>query len=239
MPDPVIEARTLTVRRGNRTVLDAVDVSVARGEVTGLIGPNGVGKSTLMSVAGGLLAYQGGSVVAAGREVSDDPRAARRAVRAVFWPGPANHALTGAAYLRFLRAHWQAAWRPAMADWLTAALGMGAYLARPILTYSHGTTAKLAVIAALSFEAEAYLLDEALNGMDHRAVANLAPVLRGEAAAGRAVMVASHVVPVVHRLCDRVIVLSGAGPQAALPGGPQGGSEAAVEDALAALYEGA
>ena len=235
MPDAVVEAEGLVLRYGARTVLDGLDLSVARGRVTGLIGPNGVGKSSLLAAAGGLVPYQSGSLRVAGREVSADVSAARRAARSVFWPDEANRALTGAAYLAFLRAHRQAAWRAGAAAALTDALSMAAHLARPVLTYSHGTKAKLSLIAALSFEAEAYLLDEALNGLDHRATAAMTAHLRGEASKGRAVVVASHALPMLHRLCDDVAVLT-ARAATVLPGAPAGGAEADIAAALDAAY---
>ena len=236
MSELVIAARGLVLRYGARTVLDGLDLAVARGRVTGLIGPNGVGKSSLLAAAGGLIPYQGGSLRVAGQEVSADVFAARCAARSVFWPEDANKALTGAAYLAFLRAHRQAAWRAGAAATLTDALGMEEHLARPVLTYSHGTKAKLGLIAALSFEAEAYLLDEALNGLDHRATRAMTTYLREEAEEGHAVVVASHVVPMLHRLCDDVVVLTGRGATV-LPGAPAGGAEDLIEDALSAAYE--
>ena len=236
MPDAVIEAEGLVLRYGARTVLDGLDLRVARGRVTGLVGPNGVGKSSLLAAAGGLIPHQGGSLRVAGREVSADVFAARRAARFVFWPSDANRALTGAAYLSFLRTHRQAAWRADATAALTGLLGMEAHLARPVLTYSHGTRAKLSLIAALSFEAEAYLLDEALNGLDHRATAAMAAYLRAEAADGRAVIVASHALPMLHRLCDDVAVLT-ARAATVLPGAPAGGAEADIAAALDAAYE--
>ena len=237
MPDPVIVADRLTLSRGGRAVLTGVDLTVQAGRVTGLVGPNGVGKSSLLAAAGGLLAYQGGSLRVGGREVADDPRAARRAARTASWPSPANHALTGAAYLAFLRAHRRDAWRADTAEAAAEASDLAPHLGRPITTYSHGTLAKLSLVAALGFEAETYLLDEALNGLDHRATTRLSALLRAEAAAGRAVVVASHALAVLHRLCDDVVVLTGQGSQAVLPGGPAGGDEATIEAALEAAYD--
>ena len=236
MPEPVIAIQGLTLRRGGATVLEGLSLDVPAGRILGLIGPNGVGKSSLMAVVGGTLAYQGGSVRVAGREVAHDPFAARRAARAVHWPSDTNRALTGASYLRFLRAHRADAWRAEVAERLTEALGMADLMTRPILTYSHGTKGKLALIAALSFGAHVYLLDEALNGLDHRAARAVTAHLRGEAAAGRSVVLASHAVPLLHRACDEVAVLTRM-RATVLPGGPSGGAEAVIEAALDDAYD--
>ena len=231
----LLQVRALTVRRAGRPVVTGVDLAVPEGSVTGLIGPNGAGKSTLMAAIGGRLPYEG-SIRLAGQEVASDPWAARRAARTAFVPSRANAGLTGTDYLRFLRAHRRAAYRPDAAERLTRALGLDTALDRRIGTYSRGTARKLALLAAFAFETPLVLLDETLDGLDHGALLTARAFVRAEAATGRSVLLASHAASHLSEWCDTVMLMREGGVAGALPGEPAGAAPGAIRDAIEALY---
>ncbi|MEQ1506007.1 MAG: ABC transporter ATP-binding protein [Myxococcota bacterium] len=197
-----IRARGVTVRvrsRGqDRIVVDAVDLDVAPGELVGLIGPNGGGKSTLLLALAGLVAPSSGTIDRTGTIglVTTEPG---------LYP-----LLTGRENLRFfLGLH---GWSPERVD---AAIGpalaqLGVTdrdLAQPAGTYSSGTRQKVSLARALVTDPAALLLDEPTSNVDPRSARVLLGAVRARADAGVAVVLATHDLHAAEHLCDRVVAL--------------------------------
>jgi len=194
---PVLIAERLAVARGARRLLDCVDLSLQRGEVVALLGPNGVGKSTLLAVLAGLLAPAGGSVTLNGRVAAalQAPALARRTVRA---------------NLEAALAWWGVA-RPERAARVDAALALlhVAHLHdRPAHALSGGEARRVHLARALALRSDALLLDEPFAGLDAPTRAELlhdaATVLRDP---DRATLVIVHDRAEAWALADRLLVL--------------------------------
>lgn len=179
----MLDARGITVRFGDHTVLDAVSLEVARGEVLALLGPSGSGKSTLLRVIAGLLVADAGSVWLDGRDVTNLP-AHRRNVGLVFQDEQLFPHLTVAGNVGFgLRMQGMA--RRAVAgrvEELLGLVGLPGFSDRHVTKLSGGEAKRVALARSLAPGPAVLLLDEPLTGLDRelhdRLAVDLAALLR-------------------------------------------------------------
>jgi ABC-type sugar transport system ATPase subunit len=197
--DPVLVASGLTVARGKRPLLENVDLSLHRGEVVVVLGPNGVGKSTLLSVLAGLLPSADGTVQVHGRVAAalQAPTLADRSVRA---------------NLNLAMSWWGVprADRAARADDALALLRIEHLADRLAETLSGGEARRVHLARALSLRSDVLMLDEPFAGLDPPTKADLlgdaSTALRHE---HRATLVVVHDRGEAWALADRLIVLLG------------------------------
>ncbi|MFF4403135.1 ABC transporter ATP-binding protein [Streptomyces sp. NPDC001262] len=205
-PGPAIEIRSLTKRYGRTTGVEGIDIAVAAGEVFGFLGPNGAGKTTTIRCLVGLLRPTSGSVRLLGHDPVDGHREV--APRLGYVPGELRFypELTGARTLGLL-ASLQGAPSPRRAE-LCERLGLtAADLARTVGEYSRGMKQKLGLVQALQHDPELVVLDEPTEGLDPLVQETFYELLAEAAAAGRTVLLSSHVLPEVQRTCGRVAIV--------------------------------
>ena len=202
--DTVIEISGLVKRFGATTALDGLDLTVRRDEVHGFLGPNGAGKSTTIRVLLGLLHADGGTT----RLLGDDPwrDAAELHRRLAYVPGEVNlwPNLTGGETIDLL-----GSLRGGLDDTRRTEL-LERFELDPTKkgrSYSKGNRQKVALVAALAADVELLLLDEPTSGLDPLMEAEFQRCIdefRGE---GRSVLLSSHILAEVERLCDRVSIV--------------------------------
>ncbi len=192
-----------------RPVLKGVDLTIAPGEVVGLIGPNGAGKTTLMSCIVGFLNADSGSITIDGR--SNDDIDVRR--RTGFVPERMNfdRRATGGAFLRYMarlagvprdRVH-------SRVDELLTRLGLADAEDKRLSQYSRGMLQRIGMAQALMLDPEFLFLDEPTSGLDPNGVFLVRDLIAEEKARGAAVLLNSHQLAEVERVCDRVLFLKG------------------------------
>src|SRR3954468_12716309 len=228
-------------RRGTRAVAD-VNLQVPAGQVFGLLGPNRAGKTTLVKLLLALGRPTEGTVRRLGRPASDLSTLAR-----VGYMHENQHFpryLTARELLRFYAALtlMKPETIPARADELLKLVGLADRAAEPISRFSKGMVQRLGLAQALLNDPDLLVLDEPTEGLDLVGRRLLRDVVADVRRRGRTVLLVSHVLAEVERLCDRVaVVVNGrlvhAGPTAALLQGPAPGEARALEQALQELYE--
>ncbi len=204
--DPAILARGLARSFRGKPALRPFELVVPRGAVTGLLGPNGSGKSTLLRCLVGLVRPDSGGAAVDGVELAGDGTAIRR--RCTYSPGEIAlyGELDGRAHLRwFLRARGSAALRRS----LGIAEELGLPLAQRVRGYSHGMKRQLLFAAALGPDVRVRLLDEASEGLDPTKRGQVLGLLEAEARRGVAILLSSHHLGEVDRVCDRLVFLNG------------------------------
>ncbi|MFD7228845.1 ABC transporter ATP-binding protein [Streptomyces sp. NPDC059881] len=205
---PAAVVRVLGVRRGRVEALRRVDLTVAPGETVALMGRNGAGKSTLLSSLVGLVGPTSGSVRVGGR----DPRrtAPRELIRQVALvpqePRDLLYADTVGAECAAADADAGAA--PGTCRALVTALLPGVPDATHPRDLSEGQRLALALALVLTARPPLLLLDEPTRGLDYAAKARLVAVLRGLAAEGHAIVLATHDVELAAELAHRVVILA-------------------------------
>jgi ABC-2 type transport system ATP-binding protein len=190
---------------GPRTrALDHLDLTVEAGEVHGFLGPNGAGKTTTIRVLLGLLRADAGRVALLGGDPWRDAVALHR--RLAYVPGEVNlwPNLTGGEVIDLLgdlRGGLDRARREALLERFQLDP------TKKIRAYSKGNRQKVALVAAFSSDVELYLLDEPTSGLDPLMEAVFQDVVQDLRAAGRSVLLSSHILSEVEALCDRVTII--------------------------------
>ncbi|MGD3107176.1 alpha/beta fold hydrolase [Streptomyces sp. YGL11-2] len=179
---------------------------VERGQVLGLLGPNGAGKTTTLRMLMGLIRPDAGEVRVFGRAVRPGAPVLSRVGAFVEGAGFLPH-LTGRANLDL---YWQATGRPAADAHLDEALeiaGLGGALDRAVRTYSQGMRQRLALAQAMLGLPDLLILDEPTNGLDPPQIREMREVMIRYAAAGRTVIVSSHLLAEVEQSCTHLVVM--------------------------------
>jgi len=205
-----ISARGLTYAYGARTVLDAVDLQVRRGEFFGFLGQNGAGKSTAIRLLCGFLQPRQGEIRVAGVDVVKDPLELRRQAGVLSEDIALYDRLSGLEFLEFAGQMHGLSQSEAnrRAKDLLERLDLLEACARPIGGYSLGMRRKTAFAAALIHSPQVLFLDEPFNGVDTLSTRTLCALLKWLASdRGVTVFFTSHVLEMAERLCDRIAIL--------------------------------
>ncbi|WP_049565386.1 ABC transporter ATP-binding protein [Streptomyces sp. SBT349] len=189
---------------GRTRALDGLDLEVGTGEVHGFLGPNGAGKSTTIRVLLGLLRADAGSVTLLGGDPWDD--AVRLHRRLAYVPGDVElwPNLSGGEAIDLL-ARLRGGLDRERRDELTERFALDP--TKKGRTYSKGNRQKVALVAALASRADLLLLDEPTAGLDPLMEVVFQDVIKEAKDAGKTVLLSSHILAQVEKLCDRVSII--------------------------------
>ncbi len=230
-PDPALAEVPLKITGLTKKYAKSVDryavrdlsFRVEKGQVLGLLGPNGAGKTTTLRMLMGLITPDSGEIRVFGHAIRPGSPVLSRVGSFVEGAGFLPH-LTGRANLDL---YWQATGRPAEDSRMEEALeiaGLGDALERAVRTYSQGMRQRLAIAQAMLGMPDLLILDEPTNGLDPPQIREMRDVMIRYAAAGRTVIVSSHLLSEVEQSCTHLVVmdrgrLMQAGPVAEITGG--------------------
>jgi len=209
-PKPSVLTLTgLHKRFGDTVAVDGVTLEVAEGSFYGIVGPNGAGKTTTLSMVTGLLRPDAGRVVVHGVDVWKDPVKAKRSLGVLPDKLRMFDRLTGGQLLHYagsLRGLSGQTVRARSAD-LARAFGIEDALGRLVADYSAGMTKKIALAAAMIHSPRLLVLDEPFESVDPVSAANVIDILQRYVAAGGTVVVSSHGMDLIQRVCDSVAII--------------------------------
>jgi ABC-2 type transport system ATP-binding protein len=201
----MIEVAGLTKRFGDQVAVDHLSFTARAGQVTAILGPNGAGKTTTFRMLLGLARPTAGRAEIDGLPYVELERP-RQIVGAVLESSGFHPARTGRDHLRVVAT---AAGIPrGRVDELLAFVGLARAGGRRVGGYSTGMRQRLAVAGALLGDPRVVVLDEPTSGLDPEGVAWMRRLLRGFAAEGRCVLVASHLLAEVVQAADRVVIIA-------------------------------
>ncbi|MEV7035539.1 CocE/NonD family hydrolase [Streptomyces sp. NPDC093272] len=213
-PDPALAGVPLQITGLSKRYAGSTDryavrelsFRVEKGQVLGLLGPNGAGKTTTLRMLMGLITPDDGEIRVFGHAVRPGAPVLSRVGAFVEGAGFLPH-LTGRENLEL---YWRATGRPASDAHLEEALeiaGLGDALARAVRTYSQGMRQRLAIAQAMLGLPDLLILDEPTNGLDPPQIREMREVMIRYAAAGRTVIVSSHLLAEVEQSCTHLVVM--------------------------------
>lgn len=205
----VLSISGLVKQFGDTVAVDGVDLEVRRGSFYGIVGPNGAGKTTTLSMVTGLLRPDAGSITVQGVDVWQDPAEAKRAIGVLPDRLRLFDRLTGSQLLYYsgvLRGLDPATVKSRTGD-LARAFGLDDALGRLVSDYSAGMTKKIALAAALIHSPRLLILDEPFESVDPVSAANVIEILQRYVANGGTVVLSSHGMDFIQRVCDHVAII--------------------------------
>lgn len=202
--DKLVEVKGLQKNFGQFQALKDVSFEVNAGEVLGYIGPNGAGKSTTIRILLGIIRTTQGKVQIFGKDVWQDSIEIHKKIAYVpgdvyLWPNLSG----GETIDLFLKLH--GAINQEKRDQLIKKFDLNPK--KKVRSYSKGNRQKIALIAALATEAELYIFDEPTSGLDPLMEAVFQEEVKELKAAGKAIILSSHILSEVEKLADRVAVI--------------------------------
>ena len=206
---PAVAVSGLTKTFGQTKAVDRVGMSIPAGSFYGLVGPNGAGKTTMLSMIGGLIRPTSGSVRINGVDVVAHPREAKRMLGILPDRMRTFDRLTGRQLLYYFGVLREL--KPAVAESRTSdlarAFDLTDALSRPVSDYSAGMRKKVLLAGALIHSPRVLVLDEPFEAVDPVSSAVILDVLHTYVSHGGTVLLSSHGMQLVERVCDRVAVL--------------------------------
>ena len=220
----IISARGLTKRYGKATVVDGIDFDVAKGEIFGLLGPNGAGKTTTILMMLGLTEVSAGTIQVLDHNPERDPLAVKR--RVGYLPDQVGFYdnLTAADNLLYTAQLIGISSRERSARVMEALrrVKLDDVAHKRVKTFSRGMRQRLGLAEIVMKRAEIAILDEPTSGLDPQATVDFLEMIEGLKRSGVSVLLSSHLLDQVQRVCDRValfqagrIVLIGTVPELA------------------------
>jgi ABC-2 type transport system ATP-binding protein len=204
----MISLREVHKRFGKRTAVELLTLEVPRGEIFGLLGHNGAGKSTTIGMMLGQVWPTRGDVRVCGYNVATHRAEALRKVGAIFEAPAFYDYLSGWQNLKIL-SHYSAPTSAARINEVIDWVGLRGREHSPVKAYSHGMRARLAIAQALLPQPELLILDEPGSGLDPEGIAEMRQtILRLHRELDLTILLSSHLLSEVEQLCSRIAVLN-------------------------------
>ena len=205
----LIEIERLTKRFGAFTAVDDVSFSVDRGEVVGFLGPNGAGKSTTMKMLAGFVTPSAGTARICGKDVVDDPVAAKRSLGYLPEGAPTYPEMTVTAFLKFvarIRGYRGIEAGERVEDAMDLTQLQGVRL-QPIETLSKGFKRRVGLAQSLLHDPPVLVLDEPTDGLDPNQKHEVRDLIR-RMAPDKAIVISTHILEEVGAVCTRAIIIA-------------------------------
>ncbi len=203
----MIEVERFGKRYGDLEAVHDLSFVVQPGEILGLVGQNGAGKTTTLRAIAGIIDPSRGRLSIAGHDVRKDPVESKRRLAYVpDTPHPFDM-LTVSEHLRFTALAYRVVGAQARAEQLLVELELTEKRDELANTLSRGMQQKLAIACAFLHEPRALLLDEPLTGLDPHGIRLMRESIKKRAEAGSAILMSSHQLELVERLCHRMLIL--------------------------------
>jgi ABC-2 type transport system ATP-binding protein len=207
----MISLHALSKHFGSQVAVDRLTLEIPAGQIVGLLGPNGAGKSTTLKMLTGMLAPSSGTATICGHDLLAEGMEVKRKVGFVPDSGAVFESLTGLEYLEMIAALYGIPAEPArerIRQFLAFFdLGFDVLTDKLLGAYSKGMRRKVVITAALLHNPQVVFFDEPLDGLDANAAVGFKALIQTLAREGKAIVYSSHVLDVVERVCDRVIII--------------------------------
>ena len=207
----MISIQELSKRYGDQEAVRGISLEIPAGQLIGLLGPNGAGKTTTIKMLTGMIPPTSGTANIEGFDIVTQALEVKRIIGYVPESGAVFESLTGWEYLELVAALYHIA----DAETSSRILRFGEFFdleeqdlrQKQLGAYSKGTKQKVVITAALLHNPRVIFLDEPLNGLDANAALSVKTLITSLAREGKTVVFCSHILDVVERICQRIVIL--------------------------------
>lgn len=207
----MISIQNLTKQFGSQVAVDHLCLEVPAGQIVGFLGPNGAGKTTTLRMLTGMIEPTSGTATICGVDLVSNPIEVKRKVGFVPDSGAVFESLTGLEYLEMVGALYgipedeaQARIKQFIAFF---DLGWDTLTDKLLGAYSKGMRRKVVITAGLLHNPPVVFFDEPLDGLDAIAAVGFKALIQTLAREGKTIVYSSHILDVVERVCDRVVII--------------------------------
>lgn len=207
----VISVRDLKMSYGTKQVLNGINLEIPRGQVIGYIGPNGAGKSTTVKILLGILQGYEGEVRVLGEDISSESIEYKKKIGYVPETAEIYDSLSAQEYLTFIGELYGLDFETAdqKALKLMTLFGIEEAYSNRISSFSKGMKQKVLIIASLIHNPDIVFFDEPLSGLDANSVMVFKEIMTELSKQGKTIFYSSHIMEVVEKVSDRIIMISG------------------------------
>ncbi|MEF9991696.1 MAG: ABC transporter ATP-binding protein [Romboutsia sp.] len=208
--EQVIEIRNLSMSYGTKEVLNNINLDIFKGNIIGYIGPNGAGKSTTIKILLGLVKGYSGEVKIFGEDISKINEEYKSKIGYVPEVAKVYASLTAREYLTFIGQLYGMTYEKCdnKASKLMEVLGIGNAYDSRLSSFSKGMKQKVLIISAVIHNPDILFLDEPLSGLDANSVMLIKEIITKLKEDGKTIFYSSHIMEVVEKISDRIIVLN-------------------------------
>ena len=208
--DIIIQIKDLKMSYGEKEVLKGIDLDINKGNIIGYIGSNGAGKSTTIKILLGLVKGYSGSISIFGKDIEDENNNYKEKIGYVPEIAKIYESLTAREYLTFIGQIYGLSYEKAdeKSLKLMKVLGIGDAYDSRLTSFSKGMKQKVVIISSMIHNPEILFLDEPLSGLDANSVMLIKEILNKLKEDGKTIFYSSHIMEVVQKLSDRIILLN-------------------------------
>jgi len=196
--------------KGKTFASDNISFDVKAGEIVGLVGKNGAGKSTIIKSVTGIMPFDAGEISICGYGVKYEPIGSKKNLGYVPDVCNAFDKMTGMEYLNFVADIFKVKKedRIKRIEEFQKCFPLGDSINKAISSYSHGMKQKISIMSSLISHPKFWILDEPITGLDTQTSLNLLDYMKNYAREGNAVLFSSHNLDIVQKICDRAIIIN-------------------------------
>jgi len=208
--ESIISIKNLRMSFGSKKVLNGIDLEIPRGQIIGYIGTNGAGKSTTIKIMLGILEGYQGKVEILGQDISDGSIEYKKKIGYVPEQADIYENLTAYEYISFLGGIYGLEEKKLIdrSKKLMNLFGIEDVINSRISSYSKGMKQKLLIICSLIHNPDILFFDEPLSGLDANSVMVFKEVMNTLAKEGKTIFYSSHIMDVVEKVSDRILLLN-------------------------------
>ncbi|WP_404814544.1 ABC transporter ATP-binding protein [Clostridium estertheticum] len=208
--ESIISIKNLQMSYGNKLVLNGINLEIPRGQIIGYIGTNGAGKSTTIKIMLGILEGYSGTVEILGQDISNGSIEYKKKIGYVPELADIYENLTAYEYISFLGGIYGLEEKKLIerSEKLMRLFAMNNVINSRISSYSKGMKQKLLIICSLIHNPDILFFDEPLSGLDANSVMVFKEVMKTLAKGGKTIFYSSHIMDVVEKVSDRIILLN-------------------------------
>lgn len=199
-----------TYNKGKTYAVNNVDFYVLEGQIVGLVGKNGAGKSTIIKSITGVLPFESGHISILDYDINSQAIQAKKNLGYVPDVSNAFDKMTGMEYLNFVADIFKINKneRVKKIEEFQQHFSLGESIHKLISSYSHGMKQKISLMASLMPSPKLWILDEPTTGLDPQTTLNLLNYIQEYAKKGNAVVFSSHNLDIVEKICDKLIIIN-------------------------------